>query len=169
MKSVRTKAARLLSRHRRMAMAIAAAGVSGVALLATVTTLSSTASATAGAAIPAAAITRITSAALGTARQNGDASPESAAAVATTHARALRIATPGDKVPQAGAQTVYLVVMKGKFTANFPMPPGVSKPTGTYLSITLNPATFQVMDLGLAHRSPALPLSSLGPVSMLKK
>src|ERR1700689_244978 len=142
MKSVRTKAARLLSRHRRMAMAIAAAGVSGVALLATVTTLSSTASATAGAAIPA---------------------------VATTHARALRIATPGDKVPQAGAQTVYLVVMKGKFTANFPMPPGVSKPTGTYLSITLNPATFQVMDLGLAHRSPALPLSSLGPVSMLKK
>jgi hypothetical protein len=88
----------------------------------TLAALSPAAGATAGSAIPASAITRLTSTALAVARQNGDAGPLSAAAVTTTHAKAPREATPGDTVPQGGGQTVYLVVMKGRFTANFPVP-----------------------------------------------
>lgn len=134
---------RVVSRHRRTATGAAVACIAAAALSVTLTAVSPAAGATAGSAIPAAAITRLTSTALAVARQNSDAGPLSASAVTTTHARALQEATPGDTVPQGGGQTVYLVVMKGTFTASFPMPAGTRKPTGTYLSITLNPATFQ--------------------------
>jgi hypothetical protein len=159
---------RVVSRHRRTATGAAVACIAAAALSVTLTALSPAAGATAGSAIPAAAITRLTSTALAVARQNGDAGPLSAAAVTTTHTRALQEATPGDTVPQGGDQTVYLVVMKGRFTASFPMPAGTRKPTGTYLSITLNPATFQLMDLGLSYRAPSVSLGSFGPVSILR-
>jgi hypothetical protein len=169
MKSGKAKVSRLILRHRRVATGVTAVCVAAAALSVTLTALSPAAGATAGSAIPASAIARLTSAAEAVARQNGDADPASTAAVSTTHARALREATPGDTVPQGAGQTVYLIVMKGKFTANFPMPAGARKPTGTYLSITLNPATFQLMDLGLSYRAPSVSLSRFGPVSILHK
>jgi hypothetical protein len=168
MKSPKARMPSVISRHRGIATGVAAACVAAAALSVSLTS-ASPAGATAGSVVPASAITQLTSTALAVARQNGDAGPVSAEAVTTTHAKALREATPGDTVPPAGAQTVYLVVMKGRFTANFPVPAGTRKPTGTYLSITLNPTTFQLMDLGLSDHAPPLSLGSFGPVSMLTK
>jgi hypothetical protein len=168
MKSPKAKLPRVISRHRGIATGVAAACIAAAAL-AVPLTAASPAGATAGSAVPASAIARLTSTALAVARRNGDAGAVSAEAVTTTRAKALREATPGDTVPQGGGQTVYLVVMKGRFTASFPMPAGTRKPAGTYLSITLSPATFQLMDLGLSSHAPSVSLGSFGPVSMLKK
>jgi hypothetical protein len=44
-----------------------------------------------------------------------------------------------------------------------------SLPTGRYLAVTVNPSTFQVMDLGLGKHAPPVPLRSYGPVSDLTR
>jgi hypothetical protein len=102
------------------------------------------------------------------ARRSGDAHPVSISAVATTRAKALRLATPGDTVAGSADQLAYLVVMKGNFTLKYaPVPPGARLPTGRYLTITINPSTFQVMDLALRNGPPHGALRSLGPVANL--
>jgi hypothetical protein len=104
------------------------------------------------------------------ARHSGDANPASIWAVSTTRAKALRAATPGDMVPGSASQPAYLVVITGKFKlVDAPVPPGARLPTGRYLAVTVNPATFQVMDLGLSNHNPSVPLRSYGPVSNLMK
>jgi hypothetical protein len=104
------------------------------------------------------------------ARWTGDARPTSIRAVFTTQAKALRTATPGDLIPHSSRRPVYLVVMTGKFTdTHAPVPPGAHPPTGRYLAVTINPATFAVMDLGLGNHKPPVPLRSYGPVSNLIK
>jgi hypothetical protein len=71
-------------------------------------------------------------------------------------------------VPGAASQTVYLVVMEGRFTLNnAPRPPRAHAPSGHYLAVTFNPVTFQVMDLGLSNQAPPASLGSLGLVSNL--
>lgn len=71
---------------------------------------------------------------------------------------------------QRGGQPAYLVVITGKFKLDdAPVPPGARLPTGRYLAVTVNPATFQVMDLGLGNHKPPVPLRSYGPVSNLMK
>jgi hypothetical protein len=55
-------------------------------------------------AIPARTVSQLRAVALRFAADNGDSSPQSITAVASTHARALTIATPGDSVASgAGA------------------------------------------------------------------
>jgi hypothetical protein len=88
-------------------------------------------------------------------------------AVTATHADALRAATPGDTITIGASRLVYLVVMKGTFTLNVPVPAGAREPTGSYLAITLDPATLRVLDLGLSDHAPPVPLRRFGPVSRL--
>lgn len=152
--------------RRRVLAGMAAVLAVGTLSLAAPTQRSS-ATAVPSSRIPMSAIARLTAVALRLASLDGDARPTSVTAVVTSHGRALRAATPGDTLPGA-AQLVYLVVMKGNFTLNVPTPPGDPEPTGTYLSITLDPATFQLMDLGLSHNAPPISLRSFGRVSTLR-
>jgi hypothetical protein len=122
-----------------------------------------------GAPVPASAVSRLTVLASAAAKANGDSSPQWVTAVLTTHAKALTSATPGDIVPGTGGVRVYLVTMRGHFTAYGSSPPsGAALPTGEYLSIVVDARTFQVLDFGLSGTPPPVPPASLGPVTYLK-
>lgn len=103
------------------------------------------------------------------ARINGNSRPTWIEAVSTNRAAALEVATPGDMVPGTAAERAYLVVMKGDFTLqDAPVPPRAHLPTGHYLALTFNPATFQMMDLGLSNHAPRIALRKFGLVTFLK-
>ena len=121
-----------------------------------------------GSPVPASAISRLTALARRAAAANGDASPEWVTAVLTTHAKALTSATPGDLVPGAGGTRVYLITMRGHFTAYASSPPsGAALPTGEYLSLVVDAQTFQVLDSGLSPTPPPVSPASLGRVTYL--
>lgn len=151
----------------RAALGLVAAMAVAIALSAIITLSRSPASGTASAAMPSATLSRLTSTALRIARGSGDPRPVSVMVVRTTHARALRVATPGDTVAGDLRQQVYLVVMRGHFTYHGPQPPGSHPPVEPYLSVTIDPATFRVLDLGLSKHAPVIPLSAFGPVTRL--
>lgn len=155
-------------RQPRTAVYASAAGIV-VAAVSALTALPSGASATAGSVIPASAIPALSTHMLRLAQHSGDAHPASIRAVVTTRSKALRAATPGDTIPGSARQPAYLVLMTGKFKVSAPVPRGARLPTGRYLAVTVNPATFQVMDLGLSNHAPPIPLRSYGPVSKLTK
>jgi hypothetical protein len=144
------------------------AAATAVAVSVIFAALPSSATPLAGSAIPAPAIGRLTSTARAIAKGSGDSTPTSVLAVITTHAKALTAATPGDTVPQGANQPVYLVVMKGRFAAHVPVPPGVHVPTVTYLSLVFNAATFRVTDMGLGWHAPPVSLRNFGPVTKLR-
>jgi hypothetical protein len=122
-----------------------------------------------GSPVPASAISRLTALASRTAAANGDTSPEWITAVLTTHAKALTSATPGDMTPGGGTE-VYLVTMRGRFTAYAASsPPGAALPTGEYLSIVVDAKTLQVLDYGLSPTPPPVSPASLGPVTYLHR
>ena len=153
--------------RRRRTAVYAAAGIA-VAAMAALTTLPSSASVGPGGAIPVSSIPALRTSIFQLAQDNGDAHPASISAVFTTQDKALRTATPGDLIPGSAGRPVYLVVMTGNFTdTHTPVPPGAPLPTGRYLAVTINPATFQVMDLGIGNNKPPVPLRSYGPVSNL--
>jgi hypothetical protein len=129
---------------------------------------SSGASATQGSPIAAAAIPALRVHMLALARFTGDAHPTSVKAVLTTGTRALHTVAPGVTIPGSARQTVYLVVMTGSFTdTHAPVPPHAKDPTGRYLAVTINPATWQVIVLSIGNHRPPAPLSSYGTVSAL--
>jgi hypothetical protein len=164
---VSESAPRWLTRHRRAVRYMSVAAVVAAAVSVPLATLSSAASVTAGSAIPAAAAHRLSTMTLQTAKLSGDAKPTSITAVTTTRAKALEVATPGDTIPGSTGQTVFLVVMKGSFTLNAPVPSGAHEPTGHYLAVTFDTNTFQIVDVGLSDKAPPGSLRSLGPVSNL--
>jgi hypothetical protein len=121
---------------------------------------------TAGSPAPAPAISRLTAIASRVAKATGGLAPARAAAVLTTHAKALIPAAPGDIVPGAGAVLVFLVTMRGHFAANAaPRPPGAAAPAGRYLPVVVDATTFQMPDFGLSPQQPPVSPASLGPVS----
>jgi hypothetical protein len=153
---------------RRLRLPVIGAVVGGIAVLVSVPLASSVAAKPATSVIPAAAVSQLNTIALRVAKLSGDAKPAWIEAVMTTRAEALRVATPGDTVPGSTSQTVYLAVMKGNFTLNDVSTPSHGHaPTGHYLAITFNPATFQGMDLGLSNKASPIPLRTLGTVSTL--
>ena len=88
-------------------------------------------------------------------------------AVATTRGTALTV-TNGGRVPACEGQDVYLVVMEGEFTlANARRPRRAKAPSGRYLSLTFDTATFRRLDLGLGRQPFPVPLESVGPVTDL--
>jgi len=76
------------------------------------------------------------------------------------------IATNSGQLPGVSQRDVYLIVMKGNFTlTNVPRPRRAKAPSGQYLSITFDAATFERLDLALRHQASSV--SHLGPVSDL--
>jgi hypothetical protein len=120
-----------------------------------------------GRPVPAAVLPRLTAIADRAAREHGGAVPAWVSVVVTTHQKALTSATPGDTVTAGEKTAVYLVTMKGHFTAEM-APPGGQAPTGTYLSLVINARTFQGLDLGLSSKLPPVVPDSLGPVTYLR-
>jgi hypothetical protein len=121
-----------------------------------------------GAPVPASAIPRLTAIAHRAATINGDPSPAWIAAVLTTHAKALTSATPGDYVPGSAHVKVFLITMRGHFTAREATgPPGAKAPTGRYLSLVIDAKTFQGLDFGIGPKPPPVLPASLGPVAYL--
>ncbi len=102
------------------------------------------------------------------AKISGDSSPAWVTAVATTYARALSSATPGDTTMEPTNTPVYLLTMKGHFTARGIAPQGAAAPTGTYLSIVVNARSYRVMDLGLSRKAPVVSPANLGHITSLK-
>src|SRR5262249_36488822 len=88
-----------------------------------------------GLPVPASVIPRLTAMAAMAARANGGDSPDWVSVVVSTHEQALTSATPGDFVPGNELAIVYLMTMKGHFTARKQAPLGGQHPTGTYLSM----------------------------------
>ncbi len=82
----------------RALLGLVAALAVAIALSAFITLSRSPASGTTAASIPSATASRLTSAALRIARGSGDPRPLSVLVVRTSHAQALRVATPGDTV-----------------------------------------------------------------------
>jgi hypothetical protein len=156
-------------RQRKTALYASVAGIA-VAAAAALTALPSEAGVTPGSAIPASAITALRTHTFQLARYMDDAHPVSIRAVFTIQAKALETATPGDLVPGSAHRSVYLVIMTGNFRDEYaPVPFGARIPTGRYLAITINPSTFEVMDLSIGNHRPPVRLHSYGPVSDLTK
>jgi hypothetical protein len=124
--------------------------------------------AAAGTQVPAPAIGRLTAMAHRAATINGDSAPAWITAVATTHAKALTSATPGDYVPGSAHIKVFLITMRGHFTARDATgPPGAKAPTGRYLSLVIDAKSFQGLDFGISPNPPPVPPASLGPLTYL--
>jgi hypothetical protein len=124
--------------------------------------------AAAGVPVPASAVGRLTEMARRAAAINGDPAPAWTTAVMTTHARALTSATPGDYVPGSARITVFLITMRGHFTARgVSVPPGAKAPTGRYLSLVIDATTFASLDFGISPKPPPVRPASLGPVTYL--
>lgn len=121
-----------------------------------------------GAPVPARAIGRLTAMAQRAATINGDPAPAWITAVLTTRAKALTSATPGDSVPGSALVKVFLITMRGHFTArNATGPPGAKAPIGRYLSLVIDAKTFRGLDFGISPKPPPVPPASLGPVTYL--
>jgi hypothetical protein len=121
-----------------------------------------------GLPVPKSAVARLTAIAKRAARINGDRHPVWATAVLTTHAKALRSATPGDFVSNRRHTPVYLVTIHGRFICNTCSgPPGGKAPRGTYISLVLDTKKFGGMDYGISPKPPPVPPASLGPVTYL--
>jgi hypothetical protein len=59
--------------------------------------------------------------------------------------------------------------MKGHFVDHSASgPPGAPPPKGTYVCFDVLSRTFQILDYGIGHKPPAIPLAELGPVTHLK-
>jgi hypothetical protein len=124
--------------------------------------------AAAGTPVPAPVIGRLTAMAHHAATINGDPAPAWITAVVTTRAKALTVATPGDYVPGSAHMKVFLIIMRGHFTArDAPGPLGAKAPAGRYLSLVIDARTFQGLDFGIGPKPPPVPLASLGPVTYL--
>jgi hypothetical protein len=121
-----------------------------------------------GARVPDWVIPRLTAIARRAAAVNGDSHPEWITAVVTTRAKALTSATPGDYVPGSARVRVFLITMRGHFTAiSAPGPPGAKAPAGRYVSLVINAQTFQGLDFGISPGPPPVQPDSLGPVTYL--
>jgi hypothetical protein len=121
-----------------------------------------------GAPVPAPAIGRLTAIAHRAATINGDPHPAWITAVLTTRAKALTSATPGDHVPGSAHVKVFLLTMRGRFTATEATgPPGAKAPTGRYLSLVIDAKTLRGLDFGISPKPPPVPPASLGPVTYL--
>jgi hypothetical protein len=122
----------------------------------------------AGPPVPAPAIGRLTAMARRAAAVNGDPAPVWITAVLTTRAKALTSATPGDYVPGSARTKVFLITMRGRFTAReVSVPPGGTAPSGRYLSLVIDATTFRSLDFGISRKPPPVPPARFGPVTCL--
>ena len=123
-----------------------------------------------GLAVSSTAAARLDQIARSFASANGDARPAWIDSVITTHANALRSATPGDTEPAGNRTDVYLITIRGHFIGRMAsVPLGAHLPTGRYISVVINARTFMIMDWGLSATAPPVSPASLGPVRYLTR
>jgi hypothetical protein len=80
---------------------------------------------------------------------NGDPRPASAIVVPTTRRIAEEVSAGDDGEPNTPA---YFLVLQGKFRAmDVPVPAGAAAPTGTILTLTIDPGSNTSSDFGLGH------------------
>jgi hypothetical protein len=146
-------------------------GLAGVGLAISAAFVGPVATATgAVAAVPASAVPRLQAIAERAAAADGDGAPQWITVVLTTHGKALESATPGDTEPRSNGLAVYLITMKGRFTASgWSGPSGSRAPAGTYLSLVVDARSFTVTDVGVSPRAPLVSPASLGPVRYLRR
>ena len=111
---------------------------------------------------------RLTQAAARQAAAHGDARPASAAAVATTRARALEVILGYGPASIAG-KPVYAVAMTGRFESYRGGPGREPLPhVAPYLVVVPGAATMEINDAGLRNSDPRERLPQLGPVTELE-
>lgn len=90
----------------------------------------------------------------------GDAHPTDALVVPTTR-RIAEAVSAGSGVGYASTPA-YFVVVHGKFkNCGVPLPPGAQCPTGTTITLTVDPRTNRSTDYGIESRTPDV--SKIGP------
>jgi hypothetical protein len=101
----------------------------------------------------AAELQKLTQLALQSARLAGDGAPTDGIVVRTT--RQIAEAVSGGGGVGHGSTPAYFVIVHGNFKdCGVPMPPGASCPTGTTLTLTIDPRTNSSTDFGLESRTP---------------
>jgi len=96
--------------------------------------------------------------ALSVAAHNGDPHPTSGRLWAASRSRATRLL---DGTRADTDQPSYVMVLHGDFVTDAPRPEGTPAPTGTVMTMVLDPSTGEVMDFGV--RNSTLDLTALGP------
>ncbi len=92
---------------------------------------------------------------------SGEPSPTNAVIVPSTRIAANEVANGAELTDDS---PVYVVSMQGHFTA-LDAPYGQKPPTGTVLTLTINPTTMEVLDVTISQTVPDL--GKLGPVQSL--
>ncbi len=99
-----------------------------------------------------------------------DSQPTDIAFVNTTHAKALKVISPEEKLVEPGENRlrVRVFVMHGNFVDVYAhVPNGEGAPKGTWLAVSIDVNTGQLLDLSLGHQRPK-DLSSLGHVERIE-
>jgi hypothetical protein len=99
--------------------------------------------------------------------QMGDPRSIGVSTVSSTRERALSVISPGEAVGGvSGIVAVHVIAMHGQFTDDAASPPsGQGAPKGTWLTVSLDASTGEVLDLSLTNHRP--PLRRLGKVHEL--
>jgi hypothetical protein len=99
--------------------------------------------------------------------QMGDAHPTDISTVSSTRGRALSVISPGEAVGGVpGNVAVHVIAIHGQFTDDAASPPsGQGAPKGTWLTVSTDASTGEVLDLTLTNHRPAL--QRLGKVNEL--
>jgi hypothetical protein len=99
--------------------------------------------------------------------QMGDAHPTGISTVSSTRGRALSVMSPGETVAGVpGSVAVHVIAMHGQFIDDAASPPsGQGAPKGTWLTVSIDASTGEVLDLSLTNQRPAL--TRLGKVNEL--
>ena len=139
----------------------AAAGAAGVIAAANSPSRSASVQTRAGAAFPpdAQELAYLREVALRVAADTGDPHPTSGRVWASTRVRA-NVLVSGDRVDTD--QPTYVLVVEGDFVANnAPRPAGAPAPTGSVVTLVLDPSIGGVLDFGVRNSVPDL--TALGP------
>jgi hypothetical protein len=116
--------------------------------------------------MPAATQVHLTEIAGQMARTNGDQHPRWVYVATMSYDRAMDFAGAGDQAPVPGNPPVYLIVMKGDFTAYAAsVPAGASAPRGTYLSAIYDARNFRGYQVGVTNTEP-LPVGAVTYLQM---
>lgn len=111
--------------------------------------------------MPAATQEHLTEIAGQLARTNGGQHPQWVYVATMGYDRAMDFAGGGDQPPVSGNPPVYLIVMKGDFTAHAaPVPAGTSAPRGTYLSAIYDARNFRGYEVDVTSTEP-LPVGAV--------
>lgn len=121
-----------------------------------------------GHALPAPLVKQLTAVARSSARSFfGDPSPQTAEVYGPASYEAIEASDPASPGRSALPGDFYLIVLRGHFVCNCPVPPGGAPPRGTVATVVWSPTKQRgVTDYGLARRPPR-PAARLGKPTVI--